>query len=143
MTTEAARKSNFELLVALNDSGSARGEVFLDDAEEVETEGQCGRWSLVRFFGGVEGNQLKLRTEVVNGKFAVDQNWVITKVTFLGLKEQSEFKRLFINGNVKSLNEAFGGNMTIGIAGGFTIVEIAGLSQLIGEEFELRRKLNG
>ncbi|XXG68444.1 hypothetical protein AAC387_Pa06g1530 [Persea americana] len=143
MTTEAARKSNFELLVALNDSGSAFGEVFLDDGEEVEMGGQGGRWSLVRFFGGVEGNQLKLTTEVVNGKFAVDQNWVITKVTFLGLEEQSRSKRPSINGNAKSLNEAFGGNMTIGIAGGFTIVEITGLSQLIGEEFELRRKLNG
>lgn len=57
-------------------------------------------------------------------------------MTFPGLKEKPRFKRIYTD-------DIFGGSVTINIAGEFASAEITGLSQLIGEEFELKRDLNG
>ncbi|XP_058100854.1 alpha-glucosidase-like [Magnolia sinica] len=136
MTTEAARRSDFQLLVALDESGTSVGEVFLDDGEEVEMGGEGGRWSLVRFETGVEGDAVKVRSTVVNKQFAADQMWAIKKLVFLGLKEEpAAVKRVSING-ISSPNSTirtgYDGN------GRFAVAEITGLSLLIGEEFELK-----
>ncbi|KAJ0975744.1 hypothetical protein J5N97_017709 [Dioscorea zingiberensis] len=53
MTTESGKRSGFELVVALDEGGEAKGEVFVDDGEVVEMGGEVSEWSLVRFSAGV------------------------------------------------------------------------------------------
>ncbi|KAM7530346.1 hypothetical protein LguiB_033756 [Lonicera macranthoides] len=132
MTTRAARKTPFELVVVVNGSGSSYGEVFLDDGEEVEMGGEGQNWSLVRFYGGIVGGELVVRSEVVNGAFASNEKWVIEKVTILGLKKKV----------IRMVGSKLNVNLGIRIDGnGFVRAEILGLSLLIGEEFKLKLKL--
>ncbi|KAM7524768.1 hypothetical protein LguiA_014670 [Lonicera macranthoides] len=113
-------------------SGSNYGEVFLDDGEEVEMGGEGPNWSLVKFYGGVVGGEVVVRSEVVNGEFSLKEKWVIEKVIILGLKK--EVKRMVRFELNAKLGISLDGN-------GFVIVEITGLSLLIGKEFKLKLKL--
>ena len=108
-TTQEARKTEFQLLVVVNNSGNSTGEVFM----------KGGNWTLVRFNGGVVGNNVLVSSQVVNGEFALSQKWVITKVTFIGLQKP--------------------GN---GTNGQFSTVEITELSLPLGQEFKLERSIS-
>ncbi|KAL4627939.1 hypothetical protein ACB092_05G202700 [Castanea dentata] len=137
MTTQAARKTAFQLLVVVSNSGNSSGEVFLDDGEDVEMGGADGKWSLVRFFGGIIGNKVSIKSHVVNGGFALSQKWIIDKVIFIGLKKGKSLKRYELettngtnlNGN-SVIKESFDSL-------GFVTVEVSNLSLLIGKEFKL------
>ncbi|VFQ68037.1 unnamed protein product [Cuscuta campestris] len=89
LTTQAARNTSFELLVALSGTGNSSGEVFLDDGEEAGMGGAGGRWSFVRFQTQRAGNRVTLTLDVTNPGFAVSHGWIIEKVTVLGLKNRS------------------------------------------------------
>ncbi|RAL51050.1 hypothetical protein DM860_005406 [Cuscuta australis] len=89
LTTQAARNTSFELLVALSGTGNSSGEVFLDDGEEAGMGGAGGRWSFVRFQTQRAGNRVTLTSDVTNPGFAVSHGWIIEKVTVLGLKNRS------------------------------------------------------
>ncbi|XP_077244619.1 glycosyl hydrolases family 31 protein [Tasmannia lanceolata] len=142
MTTEAGKKSGFQLLVALGDEGKATGEVFLDDGEEVEMGREGGDWTLVRFFGGVESDKMTIMSQVVNGRFASNQRWVIKEVIILGLKEHSKFNKFYLDVKGRSLNATSSVSTIYHSEGSVAIAEIVGLSLLIGEEFQLQLKFN-
>nr|GMD58928.1 Alpha-glucosidase [Ipomoea batatas] len=89
MTTQAARNTSFELLVALSTTGNSSGEVFLDDGEEIEMGGAGGRWSLVHFQTTGVGANVTLTSEVTNPGFAANSSWIIQKVTVLGINSSS------------------------------------------------------
>ncbi|KAK4371342.1 hypothetical protein RND71_010817 [Anisodus tanguticus] len=84
LTTTAARDTPFELLVALSNGVNSSGELFLDDGEDIEMGGEGGKWSLVTFHTNVEDSKLYLKSEVVNGEFALSKNWTINKVSVVG-----------------------------------------------------------
>lgn len=144
MTTRAARKTPFELLVVSSRGGNSSGEVFLDDGEEVEMGGIGGKWSFVNFYANLVGNIATIKSEVLNGEFAVSQKWIINKVTILGLKKSVNSLKGY---NLISNN--FVGRKLLGSTrirttldgNGFVIMEISGLSLLIGKEFKLEVKL--
>nr|GMD50673.1 alpha-glucosidase-like [Ipomoea batatas] len=115
MTTQAARNTSFELLVALSTTGNSSGEVFLDDGEEIEMGGAGGRWSLVHFQTSGVGANVTLTSEVTNPDFAANSSWIIQKVTVLGMKD--------------STNSSSSG-----------VVEITGLNLPIGTSFTLELK---
>lgn len=140
MTTRAARKTPFELLVINSKSGNSSGEVFLDDGEEVEMGGKSRTWSFIEFFFNIEGRTAIIKSKVVNGEFALSQKWIINKVTILGLKKNvnslynNKFfpsitrKRLLRNTTIRNIADD---------TNGFVTIEISNLSLLIGKEFKL------
>ncbi|XP_028755195.1 alpha-glucosidase [Neltuma alba] len=142
ITTKASRKMPFQLLVVISSSENSSGQVYLDDGDTVDMGGEKGQWTLVRFNGGLYNNSVFVASEVANGKFALDQGWIISKVTFLGISNGKSLNRK--SWKNKQLSFLKGTNTEQAIVKGqfdsssqFIIVEISGLSLLIGEEFEL------
>ncbi|XP_068656840.1 alpha-glucosidase-like [Aristolochia californica] len=137
MTTKDARKSGFHLVVVLDQGGAATGEVFLDDGEEIEMGRDGGKWSMVKFYGKGKGLEVSVRSEVMNGKYAVTQKWTVHKVTFLGVKTKSGAPKVILHGNQTSF---IGRSLVTKVQGQnekFAVVEVSGLRILIGEEFSL------
>lgn len=142
LTTEAARKTAFELLVVISSGGESTGEVFLDDGEEVEMGGEGGKWSLVKFYCRAENGSVFLSSKVENGGFALSQKWIIDKVTFIGLEKVDGLEGFAfdITKGAKSKGKSviktnFHSNKR------FVLVEIDRVSLSIGKEFELELRL--
>ncbi|CAA2934416.1 alpha-glucosidase-like isoform X2 [Olea europaea var. sylvestris] len=138
MTTREARKTPFQLLVAISGRENSSGEVFLDDGEDMEMGGEGGKWSLIKFNSGMVRNRLILRSEVLNEEFAVNQKWTIDKVTFLGLNES--FKKIKGYQLVTGMGVRENRHLDISIkanSNGYVNVEISNLSILVGKEFVL------
>ncbi|KAK6150179.1 hypothetical protein DH2020_017704 [Rehmannia glutinosa] len=138
MTTRTARKTPFELLVVISNEGNSSGDVFLDNGEDLEIGGEGGKWTIVRFSGGLMGNKVIIESEVLNEDYALSQKWIIDKVTILGLKTGfgkikgceflvSGMRMRHRNLAVKAKDEL----------NGFVILEVSKLSMLIGKEFRL------
>ncbi|EHA8589808.1 Glycosyl hydrolases family 31 protein [Cocos nucifera] len=140
MTVQLARQSGFQLLVVLDEDDNATGEVYLDDGEVVEMASKESQWSLVRFSSAIEDKDVKVRSEVVNGTYALNQKLLIEKVVVLGLelKETPKMATIFLNGMQVCGNSEVSARYQKN--GRFGVAEIEGLSQLIGEEFELKLK---
>ncbi|KAK6944030.1 Glycoside hydrolase family 31 [Dillenia turbinata] len=127
MTTAAARKTAFHLVVIISITEETTGELFLDDGEDVTMadEAQAEKWTLVNFYANLTGNELTMGSKVVNPEFALSQKWVIDEVTLLGLekgkrlKGNSDFNASFVDGEQ------------------FVTVQLLGFSLVIGEEFKL------
>ncbi|KAK3430584.1 hypothetical protein EUGRSUZ_K01949, partial [Eucalyptus grandis] len=142
MTTKAARRTPFELLVVVDGNGNSSGQVFLDDGEEVEMGGEGNNWTLVRFYSEKTGNEVVVRSKVVNGEFALNEKWVIDKVTVLGLREGAWVARLRGHETYNDV-EAMAGQRTVTTMGKssdgaeFVVVEVSGLSLPLGKTFEL------
>ncbi|CAK9311601.1 unnamed protein product [Citrullus colocynthis] len=138
MTTQAARETAYELLVVISNGQSSFGEVFLDDGEVVEMGADGGNWSLVRFFSEAVGSKLLVKSQVVNGGFALSQKLIIDKVTFVGFERPKKMGGLGLNIS-KGVN--LKGNSTIRKTyqyfAKFMNAEISGLSIPIWEEFIL------
>ncbi|PKA52273.1 putative alpha-glucosidase [Apostasia shenzhenica] len=137
MTTRLGRKSGFELLVVFGSDGTAKGELFVDDGEAPEMGGEVGRWSLIKFTGEMDGNGAKLWSKVEGGRYALERKLVVKKVVFLGLDETSAVKTTAASVNGKEVSGGEGARVRFDGRGRFGIVEIEGLSQLMGEEFQL------
>ncbi|KAK2448381.1 alpha-xylosidase [Trifolium repens] len=116
MTTEAARNTSFELLVAFGSNGNSYGRVYLDDGEALDLKGVNGQWTLVEFNGTLHNNSVSVTSTVTNGKFALDKKWIIEKVTFLGIPKHSNSSQ-------------------------FDILQVSNLTQLIGEQFKIERPI--
>ena len=139
MTTKAARKTPFQLLVAVSNTENMTGKLFLDDGEEVEMGQEGGKWSLVRFYGASCGENVFVRSEVKNGEFALSQKWIINKVTFIGLEKIGRLKgielstanrtNLYANPIMKTKSD---NNAK------FQVVEISRLMLPVGREFNLQ-----
>ncbi|XP_030549181.2 alpha-glucosidase-like [Rhodamnia argentea] len=146
MTTKAARRTPFELLVVVDGNGNSSGQVFLDDGEEIEMGGEGHKWTLVRFYCGKTGNGVVVGSEVVNGEFALIEKWVIDKVTILGLRKGTGMTRLRGN-ELYNDEEAKSGHRTektVGKSsdgGEFVILEVSRLSLPLGKAFKLEVKL--
>ena len=139
MTTQAARQTDFELLVAFDEDGNATGEVFLDDGEVVEMAGaDLSQWSLVKFTGSVEAGKGLVKTQVVNGTYAADHKFEVKKVTFLGLetKTAAKLNTLYVNGMEVSIHEE--ASVSSRKRGRYSVVEVEGLSLPLGEKIEMK-----
>ncbi|XP_061339690.1 alpha-glucosidase [Gastrolobium bilobum] len=143
MTTEAARKTAFQLVVVVSSSRNSYGQVYLDNGEALDIQVWREQWTLVRFYGALHNNSVIVTSKVTNGRFALDQRWIIDKVTFLGIPKHKGYNRTDLAGN--ELNVVKGTNPTrktvvntqFDSSSQFLIIEVSKLSQLIGEEFKM------
>ncbi|XP_044507760.1 alpha-glucosidase-like [Mangifera indica] len=143
MTTTAARKTPFELLVIISSKENSTGEVFLDDGEEVGMGEEGGKWTLVRFFGELVKNNLTIGSEVLNGNFALSQEWIINKVTVVGVEKVHRLKNyeLKITTGTKFVANAVA-KASRNNNPHFLTLEIPDLSLPIGKDFTLELKLD-
>ncbi|CAN4080287.1 unnamed protein product [Withania somnifera] len=139
MTTQAARRTAFKLLIVLSSENST-GKLFVDDDNEVQMGREGGRWTLVRVNGNIIGNKIVVKSEVVNGGYALDQGLVLENVTLLGLKNVRELTGYEIIGSQQQGNTKMKEN--IEQRGQFVTMEISGMSILIGKEFKLELTCN-
>lgn len=138
MTTQAARRTPFKLLIVCSDNSNSTGEVFLDNGEELEMAGEGRKWSLVRFFSRKEGNKVLVGSNVLNEKFALSQKWIIDKVTIIGLKKAKSLHSYQLKSkSITTMKINSGVTTSFKMYDQFSIVEMSGLSLLIGEEFKL------
>lgn len=139
MTTQAARKTSFSLLVVLSKNENSTGELFLDDGEEVEIGSEKGMWTLVQFGSYIYNKStVRLESKVVNPNFAINQKWTIGKVTFLGLENVKEFKGYEIITSMELKNNHNAGTTSsFKVSGRFASVEISGLKMIVGEGLKL------
>ncbi|KAJ4702564.1 alpha-glucosidase-like [Melia azedarach] len=143
MTTDAARKTPFELIVVVSSKENSSGQLFLDDDEQLDLGKQGGNWSLVRFHSRIVDNIVQVTSNVVNGDFALNQKWIIEKVTLIGIEK---FKRLrgYQLSTIREANLMEESTMIrerVNSYTGFLTVEISELSLLIGEEFKMDLEL--
>ncbi|KAI9126933.1 hypothetical protein K1719_002529 [Acacia pycnantha] len=148
LTTEAAQKTPFELLVVISSSTNSSGQVYLDDGEDLDMGAGKGQWTLIRFYGALHDNSVFVASKVTNGRFALDQRWFINKVTFLGIPNGNSLNSTL---EMKELSIMKGSNTDdnktvikryLDSSKHFVIVEISELSLLIGEEFKLEIKVS-
>ncbi|GAB4829584.1 hypothetical protein Ancab_019252 [Ancistrocladus abbreviatus] len=142
LTTQAARRTPFELLVVISKNGSSTGQVFLDNGVQVEMVGRRGTWTLVKFYGDLmENNKVIVWSQVINGEFALRERWIISKVTILGL----EIAKTVKGHGIQSMHGRRAhrvGTMTCRASEGpFRVVEISDVNQLIGQDFVLELDL--
>lgn len=86
--SKEARKTPFSLVVtfpagAIN--ATAKGNIFLDDDELPEMKLGSGYSTYVDLYATVSEGYVKVWSEVQEGKFALDQGWIVEKVSVLGL----------------------------------------------------------
>lgn len=143
LTTRAARETPFKILVVLSSKENSTGEVFLDDGEDVEMGSNGGRWTLIQYNGNLLGSTVIIESKVVNPEFALRQKWIIEKVTFLGLNNSMGLKshELVINTGGNWIKNSMG-RASLKISGQFAIVEVSGMSVLMGKEFKLKLNLS-
>ncbi|XP_054802890.1 alpha-glucosidase-like [Prosopis cineraria] len=142
MTTDAARKTPFELLVVVSLSQNSSGQVYLDDGDTVHMGVRKGQWTLVKFYGALQNNSVFVSSEVTNGRFALDQGWIINRVIFLGIPNGTSLNSR--SWKTKQVSISKGSNTEQAVVKGqyessnqFIIIQVSELSLLIGEEFEL------
>ena len=136
LTTQAARRTAFNLLVVSSTSTNSTGEVFLDDGEEVKIGEEGGQWSLVRFSSTVGRDGVTVGLNVLNGKFALTQKWIINKITLVGLEKATRVKGYKLYTGAKLIKNS-GIRTSFHSSGQFSIVELSRLPLFIGEEFKL------
>ncbi|GLJ52790.1 hypothetical protein SUGI_1124580 [Cryptomeria japonica] len=89
MTTSEARKSPFSLVVALGSGMEATGELYLDNGDDIEMQIESGRSSYVEFYANIVGEEVRLKSLVQMGEFAIKEGWILQSVTVLGLNLSS------------------------------------------------------
>ncbi|KAL9240492.1 hypothetical protein vseg_014703 [Gypsophila vaccaria] len=123
MTTRAARNTTFSLLVVMSNTSASKGEVFMDNGVEKEIAGEVGTWSLVTFKAELGSTKVTITSNVTNGEYAQSQNYVIDKVTILGL--------------TKSVKKTSSLTQSVDNEGGFVVSQITGLKLSMWENFNL------
>eukprot|EP01018_Ginkgo_biloba_P025236 Gb_05815 [translate_table: standard] len=107
LTTNATRKTPFTLVISFplgyNQSHShiqeqyfVRGELFLDNGEDIEMHIKAKKSTYVEFHASVMGNKVKVNSKVMHGEYALQQGWKLHKIVVLG--SSSRPLNLMING---------------------------------------------
>ncbi|RYQ79208.1 hypothetical protein Ahy_Scaffold6g107916 [Arachis hypogaea] len=109
MTIDAARKTAFHLVVVVSSSKSSYG----------------------------QKNSVFVASNVTNGRFALNQRWIIEKITFLGIPKHTE---LNIENGTSSMRKMV---THVENFSEFVSIKVSRLSQPIGKAFKLEIQIQG
>lgn len=146
LISKEARKTPFSLVVTFpagESEGKAQGNLFLDDDELPEMKLGNGKSTYVDFYATVGGGIVKIWSEVQEAKFALDNAWIVAKVTVLGLGGRVDASAVEIDGKpatgveVSSAEQVHFEDDEDGGKSTSVMVEVKGLSLLVGKKFEL------
>lgn len=150
LLSKEARKTPFSLVVTFpagESEGKAEGKLFLDDDELPEMKLGNGQSSYIEFYASVSQGHVKVWSEVQEGKFALDNGWIVEKVTVLGLGGSGVAAAVEIDGKpvaAGASNVEVSSLEQIHVEGGKSksvMVEVKGLSLLVGKNFALSWKM--
>ncbi|KAK8467354.1 hypothetical protein PHAVU_007G026900 [Phaseolus vulgaris] len=106
MVSKDARMTPFSLIVTFPagaTDGVAKGKLFLDDDELPEMKLGSGFSTYIDFHATVKEGNVKVWSEVQEGKFALDKGWVIDTIKVLGLSRNGTLTEIEIDGE-KQMN---------------------------------------
>ncbi|KAL7260537.1 hypothetical protein ACSBR1_006243 [Camellia fascicularis] len=154
MISKEARMTPFSLIVTFPAGaadGEAKGNLFLDDDELPEMKLGNGYSTYVDFYASVGQGMVKVWSDVQDGKFALENRWIIEKVTVLGLNGIGGAFAIKIDGNpvvdtskveISATEQKYpqgledGGDMK-----NSTMVEVKGLELPVGKKFTMSWKM--
>ncbi|CAL5396558.1 unnamed protein product [Camellia sinensis] len=154
MISKEARMTPFSLIVTFPAGaadGEAKGNLFLDDDELPEMKLGNGYSTYVDFYASVGQGMVKVWSDVQDGKFALENRWIIEKVTVLGLNGIGGAFAIKIDGNpvvdtskveISATEQKYpqgledGGDMKKS-----TMVDVKGLELPVGKKFTMSWKM--
>ncbi|GMP58847.1 hypothetical protein CsSME_00022366 [Camellia sinensis var. sinensis] len=154
MISKEARMTPFSLIVTFPAGaadGEAKGNLFLDDDELPEMKLGNGYSTYVDFYASVGQGMVTVWSDVQDGKFALENRWIIEKVTVLGLNGIGGAFAIKIDGNpvvdtskveISATEQKYpqgledGGDMKKS-----TMVEVKGLELPVGKKFTMSWKM--
>ncbi|XP_051144769.1 alpha-xylosidase 1-like [Andrographis paniculata] len=154
LISKEARKTPFTIFAAFPlgaDEGRAKGNLFLDDDELPEMKIGNGKSTYLDLYATIGNGSVKVWSEVQESKFALDNGWIIEKVTVLGLKGNPSGLTIEVDGketrNARRVevsmtehdvyeeeSRSYGKSKNV-------MVEIKGLELLVGKKFALTWKM--
>ncbi|KAL8151623.1 hypothetical protein V2J09_021431 [Rumex salicifolius] len=144
MTTQDARATPFELLVAVSNNTAklnSTGSVFLDNGVDIKMGGKMnGKWTLVNFYAKLgRGNKLIITSSVTDDIFALSRGWIINNITILGLKKGQQMKGYIVQDGTEGTRvvNTRGWSSNCKARDDFHVVEIPQLRLLVGRNFKM------
>ncbi|GLJ52793.1 hypothetical protein SUGI_1124620 [Cryptomeria japonica] len=67
----------------------ATGEQYMDNGDDIEMQIKSGRSNHIEFYANIVGEEIRLKSLVQMGEFAIKEGWNLQSVTVLGLKLSS------------------------------------------------------
>ncbi|KAK7269757.1 hypothetical protein RIF29_22492 [Crotalaria pallida] len=101
MVSKDARMTPFTLIVTFPAGaieGEAKGNLFLDDDELPEMKLGNGYSTYIDFHATINEGNVKVWSQVQEGKFALDKGWIIEKINVLGLNGSGTLPTIMIDG---------------------------------------------
>ncbi|XP_074281736.1 alpha-glucosidase-like [Silene latifolia] len=142
MTTQAARKTPFNLIVVLSDEGPSFGDLFLDNGVDITMGREKNTWSFAVFSAISTNNSITITSNVINRDFAVAQKWIINKITILGLRKRKKIQAYTLQAGGRMLrNHGSRLSSNPDKRGQFIVAEISSLQLSVGYDFILKLKL--
>ncbi|XP_074284567.1 alpha-glucosidase-like [Silene latifolia] len=142
MTTRAARNTSFNLLVVMSNSSASTGDVFMDNGVEIHIAGAIGTWTWVKFQGELGSSNVTITSNVTHGGYAKSQNYIIDKITILGLTKGVKSTSSIIRHRSRTVNSNGLAIKTNDNEGNFVVSEIANLKLSMWENFKLELKFD-
>lgn len=149
MISKEARKTPFSLVVTFPagaQEAEAKGQLFLDNDELPEMKLGGGSSTYVDFYATLSKGQVKLWSEVQEGQFALQNGWIVQKVSVLGLGGTGA-SDLEIDGAAENVEMSVSPQNFLaplsdgGDAKSSLLVEIGGLKLPLGKNFAMSWKM--
>ncbi|CAL9247501.1 unnamed protein product [Arabidopsis halleri] len=155
LNSKEARTTPFSLVVTFPagaSEGYATGKLFLDEDELPEMKLGNGQSTYVDFYASVGNENVKIWSQVKEGKFALRQGLVIERVIVLGLEGTGQVSEIHLNGSPISNNtkrievsskeqKYVVGSEDKGESLKSFTVELKGLEMLVGKDFNISWKM--
>jgi alpha-D-xyloside xylohydrolase len=148
MVSKDARMTPFSLIVTFPAGaieGEARGNLFLDDDELPEMKLGNGYSTYIDFHASVKEGNVKVWSQVQEGKFALDKGWVIDTIHVLGLNGSAATATIEVDGTLSNVTiDITEQNYLYGQGDGEKNLVMAGMKGLnipVGKNFSMTWKI--